>query len=312
LDISFIIPVYNEENSIPLLCTKICDVMLNDLPKKSFKIILIDDGSCDSTLSVIKDIQKENPYVDYISFRQNFGKSAALQAGYRNSTGDIVITMDADLQDNPVEIKKFLDKLDEGYDMVSGWKRRRLDNFEKRWASIIFNKYMAMSSKIPLHDFNCGFKAYRRELIDSLDIYGELHRFIPVLAKRNGFRIGEVEVDHQKRKFGKSKYGFKRYIRGMFDSVSVMFLLKYREQPMYYFGRIGLLSFLLGFAVCFYLLINWIGGEQIGGRPLLMLGVLLIIIGTLFICIGLLGDLIVDLGYRKHYDEYHIKEKNIR
>lgn len=311
MDISFVIPAYNEQESIPILANKIAGTMKKDMPEKTYEILFIDDGSSDSTLAIIKDLIAVYTNIHYIAFRRNFGKSMALQAGFRNAAGDIVITMDADLQDNPDDIMNFINKLDEGYDMVSGWKRKRLDSAEKRLPSKFFNRYVAKHSGIPLHDFNCGFKAYRKEVVNSLDIYGELHRFIPVLAKRNGFRIGEVEVNHQKREFGKSKYGFERYLRGMFDSVSVMFLLKHREQPMYFFGRIGLVSGVLGFLICLYLLILEISGTPVGEKPTLILGVLLIILGALFICVGLLGDLIVDRGYRNHNREHHIKEKDV-
>lgn len=306
---SFVIPVYNEQDSIQILHGNITDVLREHYPGEEYETYFIDDGSTDDSVSVIKQIIAEDENVHLIAFRGNCGKSAALQAGFRAVGGEIVFTMDADLQDDPEEIPKFVDKLEEGYDLVSGWKYERHDPLEKRIPSKLFNKYTSKVSGISLHDFNCGFKAYRKEVVKAIDIYGELHRFVPVLAKRHGFRIGEIIINHKKREFGKSKYGIERYLRGMFDSISVVFLLKYRDKPMYFFGRIGLVSFLIGLAICIYLLVEWLSGIPIGTRPLLNLGVLLIILGALFVSIGLIGDLIVDKSYRKNYTEYHIKEK---
>lgn len=217
--------------------------------------------------------------------------------------------MDADLQDDPIEIKNFINKIDEGYDLVSGWKVNRLDPLEKRLPSKLFNKVTSKMSGVNLHDFNCGFKAYRREVTDSLDIYGELHRYIPVLAYRKGFRIAEIPVHHNKRKFGKSKYGMERYLRGWFDSMSVSFISKYYDRPMYFFGRIGLGMFGIGFIFCLILTIEWLMGMAIGTRPLLLFGVMMILLGVQFFSIGLIGDMLVDATYRKNYCESHIKEK---
>lgn len=216
--------------------------------------------------------------------------------------------MDADLQDDPIEIKNVIRKIDEGFDLVSGWKVNRLDPLEKRLPSKLFNKVTSKLSGVTLHDFNCGFKAYRREVVDSLDIYGELHRYIPVLAYRKGFRITEIPVHHNKRKFGKSKYGMERYLRGLFDSVSVSFISKYYDRPMYFFGRIGLTAFAVGFLLCSILTIEWCVGATIGTRPLLLLGVMLILLGVQFVSIGLIGDMIVDATYRDRYTESHFKE----
>lgn len=306
---SFVIPIYNELDSIKILHENITRVLREHYPGAEYEIYFIDDGSTDDSVSMIKQIITEDANVHLIAFRANYGKSAALQAGFRAVQGEIVFTMDADLQDDPEEIPKFVAKLEEGYDLVSGWKYQRHDPLEKRMPSKLFNKYTSKASGIPLHDFNCGFKAYRKEVVETLDIYGELHRFIPVLAKRHGFKIGEIAINHKKREFGKSKYGIERYLRGMFDSISVVFLLKYRDKPMYFFGRIGLVSFIIGLGICIYLLVEWFHGIAIGTRPLLNLGVLLIILGALFVSIGLIGDLIVDKSYRKSYTEYHIKEK---
>ena len=233
----------------------------------------------------------------------------ALESGFRNAHGTIVITMDADLQDDPVEIPNFIAKIDEGYDLVSGWKEKRQDPLEKRLPSKLFNKVTAKLSGVQLHDFNCGYKAYRKEVIDAIDVYGELHRYIPVLAHRKGFRIAEISVHHNKRQFGKSKYGFERYLRGLFDSLTVAFLGKYYDRPMHLFGRGGLLCGLAGGIICIYLLVLKLMGNAIGGRPLLVLGVLLLVLGVQMFSTGFIGDMIVDATYRRRYDESHIKEK---
>lgn len=233
----------------------------------------------------------------------------ALESGFRNAHGEIVITMDADLQDDPMEIPNFIAKIDEGYDLVSGWKKNRQDPLEKRLPSKLFNKMTSKMSGIYLYDFNCGFKAYRRKVIESIDVYGELHRYIPVLAHRKGFRIAEISVHHNKRQFGKSKYGFERYLRGLFDSLTVAFLGRYYDRPMYLFGKMGLAFGMAGGIICIYLLVLKIMGNVIGGRPLLVLGVLLIVLGMQMFSTGFIGDMIVDATYRRRYDESHIKEK---
>ncbi len=218
-----------------------------------------------------------------------------------------MFTLDADLQDDPAEFSRFLEKIEEGYDLVVGWKFDRLDPLEKKLASKLFNRVTSLLSGISLHDFDCGFKCFRREVIDSIDLYGELHRYIPVLAYRNGFRITEITVQHHRREYGSSKYGIERYMRGLFDSMTTTFLLKYNDRPMYFFGRMGILSMILGFIICFYLTMLWMVGEKIGGRPLLILGVLCMIIGIQMIATGFIGNIIVDTLHRSHYKENHIK-----
>lgn len=310
--LSIVIPVYNEEESLDELYMRIIENVRKCIEEKliiEYEIMFVDDGSTDNSVKKMRELRTKDENIHMIIFRKNFGKAAALQAAFRNVTGDIVITMDADLQDDPIEIKNFINKIDEGYDMVSGWKVNRLDPLEKRLPSKLFNKVTASMSGVKLHDFNCGFKAYRREVVESLDIYGELHRYIPVLAYRKGFKITEIEVHHNKRKHGKSKYGMERYLRGLFDSMSVSFLSKYYDRPMYFFGRIGLLSFGVGFLLCLFLTIEWFLGMAIGTRPLLQLGIMLILLGVQFFSIGLVGDMIVDATYRRRYTESHIKEK---
>lgn len=304
--ISFVIPVYNEEESLDILYEKI---MQNIPPECEAEIIFVNDGSTDQSVKVIKEINAKDKQVHLISFRKNFGKAMALESGFRNAHGEIVITMDADLQDDPMEIPNFIAKIDEGYDLVSGWKENRQDPLEKRLPSKLFNKVTSQMSGVHLHDFNCGFKAYRKEVIEAIDVYGELHRYIPVLAHRKGFRIAEISVHHNKRQFGKSKYGFERYLRGLFDSLTVAFLGKYYDRPMYLFGKLGLAFGMTGGIICGYLLILKIMGNAIGGRPLLILGVLLIVLGVQMFSTGFIGDMIVDATYRRRYDESHIKEK---
>lgn len=309
--ISIVVPVFNEEESLPMLHREVEEAARAAIAAgliSGYEILFISDGCTDGSEAVIKTLIEQDQNVHLIAFRKNFGKAAALQAGFRHATGDIIITMDADLQDDPKEISRFIEKIDEGYDLVSGWKYNRLDPLEKRLPSKLFNKVTSTLSGVKLHDFNCGFKAYRKEVVKSIDIYGELHRYIPVLAYRKGFRIAELTVTHHKREFGKSKYGFERYLRGLFDSLTTSFLSKYYDRPMYFFGKIGLLLLLIGLIVCAGLTISWFMGNRIGDRPLLLLGVLCIILGVQSVSTGFIGDMIVDSTYHSRYDESHIKE----
>lgn len=311
MKISIIIPVYNEQDSLSILYDKIIENINESIDKNlvdDYEIIWISDGCTDNSENIIKDIIKKNSNVKLIIFRKNFGKAAALQAGFKHCEGDIVVTMDADLQDNPEEIENFINKLNEGYDLVSGWKYNRHDPLEKRLPSKLFNKVTSKLSGIELHDFNCGFKAYRKDVIKNINVYGELHRYIPVLAHRKGFRISEIIVKHNKREFGKSKYGFERYFRGLFDSITTSFLAKYYDRPMHFFGKIGMVLFTIGVIICGYLTVEWFSGKTIGTRPLLILGVLLILIGFQSFSIGLIGDMLVDATYKHRYNESHIKE----
>lgn len=304
--ISIVVPVFNEEESLPLLYDKVVE----NFPKGyDREIWFVNDGSTDSSVEVIKGLIEKDDKVHLISFRKNFGKAAALQAAFRNVNGDIVITMDADLQDDPIELTNFVNKIEEGYDVVSGWKKERHDPLEKRLPSKLFNKVTAKLSGVNLHDFNCGYKAYRIEVVRSIDLYGEMHRYIPCLAHRKGFRIAEIVVHHNKREFGKSKYGFERYLRGLFDAITVAFLGKYYDRPMHLFGKGGLFCAGIGFVICFYLMVLWFMGHGIGARPLLQLGVLMLILGMQMFSIGLIGDMLVDATYHNRYDETHIKEK---
>ncbi len=310
--ISVLIPAYNEAESIRELYSQVMKGISTCFEKRQasvYEIWFVNDGSTDKTGDVIRDIISERDgNVHLIDFRKNFGKSPALDAGFHHVSGEIVFTMDADLQDDPKEFSRFIEKLDEGYDLVVGWKKNRLDSAEKRLPSKLFNKVTSNLSGINLHDHDCGFKCFRREVVDSLDLYGELHRYIPVLAHRNGFRITEITVEHHKREYGASKYGIERYMRGALDSLTTNFLLKYSDRPMYLFGRLGVWSSFIGIVICVWLTIQWVLGTSLSNRPLLILGVLLIIVGIQFISIGFIGNLMVDITKSERYSESHIKE----
>ncbi len=298
--LSFIIPVYNEELSLKELFSQICECCRNN-NYSNYEIIFVDDGSTDSSPDTIRQIITNNPdiRITLIRFRKNFGKAAALQAGFERAAGDIAITMDADLQDDPNEVPKLLAKMEEGYDVVSGWKQVRHDPLEKRLPSKLFNAVTAKMSGIKIHDFNCGFKAYRKIVYTNINIYGEMHRYIPILVKRLGFSTGEVAVEHHPREYGHSKYGFERYLRGLFDSMTSSFLLHYGDRPMHFFGRPGLLMCTAGVIICLILTFQWLCGQRIGTRPLLSLGILLITIGFQFFATGLSCEMMLDkLGNR--------------
>ena len=298
--LSFIIPVYNEEESIAELFERI-EAVCETNHYQDHEILFVDDGSSDGSVSEITKIIHAHPHsnVTLIRHRKNFGKAAALQAGFEHAVGDIAITMDADLQDVPEEIPLLINKLNEGYDMVSGWKKERHDPLEKRLPSKLFNSVTSKMSGIAIHDFNCGFKAYRKIVYENLFLYGEMHRYIPILAKRLGFSIAEVPVEHHAREHGHSKYGMERYLRGLFDSMTSSFLLHFGDRPMHFFGRPGLALFSVGFVICLYLTIQWFKGNPIGTRPLLTLGVLLIILGFQFFATGFSCEMMLDrLGTR--------------
>lgn len=309
--VSVVIPAYNEESSLHELYRRIM-TSIHEMKKSGiigeYELLFINDGSTDATESVMLELHEKDSNVHVISLRRNFGKATALNAGLRHVKGDIIFTMDADLQDDPKEFPRFIEKLEEGYDLVVGWKVKRLDSVEKRLPSKLFNTVTSGFSGVNLHDHDCGFKAFRREVADSLDLYGESHRYIPLLAHRQGFRITEIPVEHHKREFGHSKYGVERYLRGLFDFMTTVFLIRYSDRPMYFFGKIGLLCLAVGLSVCSYLTVIWFMGNPIGGRPLLVLGVLLILLSIQFISAGFIGNLLIDVTHRDHYREDHIKK----
>ncbi|MCB0315713.1 MAG: glycosyltransferase family 2 protein, partial [Calditrichaeota bacterium] len=269
--------------------------------------IVVDDGSNDGTFQTLKSLKPQYPRLKALRFRKNYGKSPALAEGFKAAQGERVITMDADLQDDPAEIPALLAKLDEGYDMVSGWKKERHDPITKTVPSKLFNLVTSLMSGIRLHDFNCGLKAYRKVVVESLQVYGELHRFLPVLAHWHGFRVGELVVKHHPRKFGRTKFGLARFFNGFFDLMTVLFLTRFRTTPLHIFGMIGMAAFTLGFLIELYLTVMWFNGHGIGGRPLFFLGILLIIVGIQFVGFGLLAEM-TSAGLAENVN-YSIKEK---
>ncbi len=306
-EISVLVPVLNEAGTVEDLAARVAAV-IGGLGR-SFEIVFVDDGSNDGTPERVRAAHEADPRVKLVRLRRNFGKAAALTAGLDHSRGAIVITMDGDLQDDPEEIPRFLEAIEEGgFDLVSGWKRRRRDPSLKRISSKVFNWVTRTLARVDLHDFNCGFKAYRREVLDQVSIYGELHRYIPVLASRRGFRVGEIAVHHMPRRSGVSKYGWDRYYKGLLDLMTVLFLTRYTPRPLHLFGALGLLLLGGGFAVNLYLAIAWLGGEALSRRPLLFLGVLLMVMGLQVLTTGLLAEMIAHTGFRRR-DSYSIKER---
>ena len=287
--ISVVVPLLNEERSLEVLYAEITAALES---RDEFEVVFVDDGSSDGSMGVLTRLHEEYTNVVVVHLRRNFGKAAALQAGFLEARGDIVVTIDADLQDDPAEIPKLLAKLDESFDLVSGWKTRRNDPLARRLFSRMFNWATGAVSGVRLHDVNCGLKAYRSEVLQGLRIYGELHRFIPVLAAYRGFRVAEIPVNHRPRMHGSSRYGPERYLRGFFDLLSVTFMGRYRHRPLHLFGGLGALMGAVGFVILTYLTVIWFWGEGIGHRPLLTLGVLLVVVGIQFVSLGLLSELI--------------------
>lgn len=292
--LSILIPVLNEEATLRPLH----EALQATLTGESYEIIFIDDGSTDRSRLILAELALADPRVRVISFARNFGKSQALATGFRESRGAIVITLDADLQDDPTEIPKLIAGIDRGYDLVSGWKYHRQDPLDKIVPSRCFNWLTARLTGIRLHDFNCGFKAYRRHVVDQLQIYGELHRFIPALAYWQGFRVAEVPVQHHPRRFGVSKFGAGRFLAGFFDLFTVLFLTRFRNKPLHLFGSIGGVCLAVGLLINIYLTWVWLSGHPIGTRPLLQLGVLLVVLGIQFGSIGLLAEMITRMAFR--------------
>ncbi len=308
--ISIVIPAYNEAESLPVLIQQLQAVIKTQA--YTAEVIFVNDGSTDETAEVLEQLASKQfsamLWIDVIHFRQNQGKSAALTAGFAAVRGEVVITMDADLQDDPTEIPKLLDALDNGdNDVVSGWKYPRKDPLEKRVFSFVFNRITALFTGVKLHDMNCGFKAYRAEVVKELHLYGDLHRYIPILCAQAGYRVGEVKVKHHPRRFGVSKYGLKRIPKGFFDLLTVLFLTRYLKRPLHVFGMIGGLVAFIGVIIGCYLAVLWIMKGGIGFRPLLILSVLMVILGAQFFSIGLLGELVIGLMSRL---ERSIQEEN--
>jgi len=342
--ISIIIPVLNEAPSLKTLYSQIRDVMTE--MGNPYEVIFVDDGSTDDSFEVMKEIyllskkendsltsaelkpqalmrtvnlsscsgqsysqllkRNNNAQITVIQFRRNMGKAAALAAVFANATGDIIITMDADLQDDPAEIPNFVAKIHEGYDVVSGWKFHRKDSLSKVALSKIFNQVTCLATRLKLHDINCGFKAYRLEVIRDIQVYGELHRYLPILAHQKGYRIAEIKVQHHPRQFGRSKYSIGRIPKGFYDLLTVLFLTKYINRPMHVFGTFGIGCIISGTFINLYLAILWVLQGGIGFRPLLMLGILLMILGAQFFSVGLLGEMFIN-RFEAFQQKYPIK-----
>ncbi len=290
LEISIVVPLYNEEESL----SELVDQIKKSLPNRSFELIFIDDGSSDNSWNVIEQLVEVNSEVKGISLGVNQGKSYALQAGFNEVKGQYIVTMDADLQDDPAEIEQMICSLESGYDLVSGWKKKRFDPISKTIPSKFFNWVTRRAAGIHLHDFNCGLKAYRAEVVAHIQLYGELHRYIPLLAKRAGFgSITEQIVQHRARKYGRTKFGLSRFINGFLDLITILFVQKYLQKPMHFFGTIGVLLMSIGSLINLYLAgIRIFYNAGIGNRPLLFLGILLMVLGVQFLSTGFLGELI--------------------
>lgn len=311
VEISVVVPLMNEEQNVRLLYEGL-SAQLNQLGK-SYEVIFVDDGSTDKTFDVLKQLHAENRgVVRVIRFRRNFSKTPALVAGFSRCRGEIIFTMDGDLQDDPVEIPRFLETLDEGYDLVSGWKYPRLDPFSKTFPSRIFNGMVSKFTGVHLHDINCGFKAYRREIIEDphLKLYGEFHRFVPVMAHWRGFRVTEIKVVHHPRKFGVSKFGAKRFTRGLIDLLNVLFLTTFLRKPLRLFVPLGFWTFLLGILVDLVIVIRsrFFINEPIHNQPLLFVGILLMIFGVQFVLAGLQSEMIRHYAFRSD-EEYSIRQE---
>lgn len=293
MDLSIVIPVYNEEETIKLLCHQVKNVL--DGLEEASEIIVVDDGSIDNTYNMLREIKEDIKELKIIRLRTNFGQTAALSAGFDNAQGNIIITLDADLQNDPNDIPRLLDKMKEGYDVVSGWRKDRKDPwFTRKLPSYIANKIISCITGVHLHDYGCTLKAYRKDIIKDIELYGQMHRFIPALAKWAGARIGEVVVTHHPRKFGRSKYGIGRAIRVVLDLITIKFLLSYSSSPIQIFGLFGLGSGVLGFLWTGYLVYQRLILEiPLGGRPALLLAIMLMFLGVQFISIGLLGELLI-------------------
>ena len=306
LEISVLVPVLDEAGTVRALAERVAAVL--DGLGRTFEIVFVDDGSRDATSEEVKAARRRDPRVRLVRLRRNFGKAAALSAGFDHCHGRLLVTMDGDLQDDPEEIPRLLRALEEqDLDLISGWKRRRLDPIGKRLPSLLFNWVTRHLAQVPIHDFNCGFKAYRREVLEQISVYGELHRYIPVLASRRGFRVGEIEVRHHPRRHGVSKYGWDRFYKGLLDLITVLFITKYTRRPLHLFGLIGLASFAGGFVINLYLALLWLRGESLSNRPLLLLGVLLMLVGMQVLTTGLLGEMVTHKQFRRA-DSYSVRE----
>jgi glycosyltransferase involved in cell wall biosynthesis len=284
------VPLFNEEATVAALYKEVRAAL--ESKNLAWEIVYVDDGSTDNSHQELVRLHAAQTNVRVVRLRRNFGKAVALSAGFEAARGTVVVTMDADLQDDPAEIPHLLAKLDEGYDLVSGWKCDRQDPFARRMFSRVYNGVSSAVTGLKLHDMNCGLKAYRAEVLENVRLYGDMHRFIPVLAHHIGYRTTEIPVNHRPRLNGRSRYGIERYTRGFFDLLTVAYLGRYRHRPLHFFGGIGMLLGAAGFAILAYLTAIKLGGASIGGRPLLLLGILLFVVGIQFFSLGLVGELL--------------------
>lgn len=290
--ISVVIPLYNEEESLRELGQRL-ESALQQMAGERYEIIFVDDGSRDGSFAVIQELHRKNPRFQAIRFRTNYGKSAALSVGFEKARGQFVYTMDADLQDDPAELPAMMEKLESGYDLVSGWKRRRHDPWHKTMPSKLFNKVVQTVTKLKIHDFNCGLKLYRQEVLPQLSVYGEMHRYLPAQAHWQGFRVAELPVTHHARKHGVSKFGVSRFVKGYLDLLTLLLTFRYSTRPLHVFGTIGTVVALVGFLIDLWLSIEWfLGMTSLTNRPLALLGVLMIIVGVQLVSIGLIGEMI--------------------
>ena len=300
--VSVVVPLVNEEATIAPLYDEVRRAL--DGAGFQWEIVYVDDGSTDGSYRELVKLHAAYTNVRVVRLRRNFGKAAALSAGFGAAKGEIIVTIDADLQDDPAEIPALIAKLSDGFDLVSGWKTERQDSFSRRLVSHIYNGVSALVTGVRLHDMNCGLKAYRAEVLANIRLYGELHRFVPVLAHHLGYAVTELPVHHRPRLNGRSRYGFERYLRGFFDLLTVAFMGRYRRRPLHLFGGIGFALSGAGFVILTYLTIDKIGGAAIGGRPLLLLGTLLVVVGIQFFSLGLVGELLTS----HHEEKGHASE----
>ena len=309
IDISVVVPLYNEDESLPELCAWISRVMIEN--GYSWEVILVDDGSNDNSWEVIRSLQTSDSHIRGIRFRRNYGKSGALNVGFEACNGNVVITMDADLQDSPDEIPQLYRMIsEEGFDLVSGWKQKRFDPITKTLPTKLFNWAARKMSGIYLHDFNCGLKAYKNDVVKSIEVYGEMHRYIPVLAKWAGFKkIGEKVVQHRARKYGVTKFGWERFVNGFLDLLSITFVSRFGKRPMHLFGLIGTLSFIIGFAIAAYLTFAKFAYQayKMTDRPIFYFGLFFMVVGTQMFLAGFLGELISRNGHDRN--NYQVRER---
>jgi len=306
--LSVVVPLFNEQDSLQPLSAEIRKVCIAN--NFDFEVIFVDDGSTDNSLKVIKDICRGDRRFKYVSFQKNYGKSAALNIGFKKASGTVVVTMDADLQDDPGEIPNLILKLNEGFDMVSGWKKKRYDPFIKKHSSKFFNAVTRWFSGVKIHDFNCGLKIYKKNVLDQIRVYGELHRYIPVLANWKGFSVAELVVTHHPRKFGYTKFGISRFFKGFVDLLTVVFITRYAKRPMHLFGFLGAFSLIAGTILNLVLTYQKLFHNMpLSNRPMLFLGVLLIIVGMQFFSLGLIGEMMVSSSHTSN--EYTLRDSNI-